>query len=132
MYRLAAHSTFQSRFESEQSHRKKAQRQAAEYQEQVARLSNDCQELHGQIERIVAAGNLLYQEVLQLRPLAVWDGHPCAKCNKSMGGAVDREAATKVMRAFVHADCVKESSEFPLGRLLLACGAVAYGLSKLH
>jgi hypothetical protein len=58
-----------------------------------------------QVARQKAEGQTV-TEVKGLRPLKVWEGHPCCVCEKPTDGKVDQETAAHLMQHTGHKDCL--------------------------
>ncbi len=114
-----------------------AARQTADKLHDLARLQAEGEQLRAErdavqatLQEVLEVARNMYADYQALLPLqAAWDGHPCTKCGKPMGGVVDRALAAKLMQGLAHSSCLDND---PPGWVIPAAigGAILYGLSR--
>jgi DNA repair exonuclease SbcCD ATPase subunit len=103
----------------EQQSRQQAEALAAGYLAEMAQLKEANQQLEKALQelpdRLVAPAwqwiQPLKKELEELRPLAVWDGHPCSICGQPTSGVTSRQVAGKMLRkgGYAHGQCAKKN-----------------------
>ena len=111
---------WQVRLQQEQEARGEAEDLASHRSSEIDQLRAEKQHLAQQLEnvpmqitpKIWELIQPLNQELIDLRQLHVWVGHPCAGCGKPTSGAPTREVAAKLLRegGSGHGKCVKKRS----------------------
>ncbi len=105
---------WQEKFVQEQRARPQARALADQSNAEVERLKEVNQQLRLNNEEIcVEAWKMiepLIKELGELRPLKVWEGHPCVRCHQPISGIPSRVAAGKILRegGYGHGECIKK------------------------
>jgi regulator of replication initiation timing len=111
-------------FAAEQAARQKLEEWAGKIWPEHQRVQAELAEWQRWLPKAHQTFQVMDAEIEGLRPLQVWAGHPCKKCQMPMSGLVDRETAAKLMHGFGHKACLEKQGS-GLGGLLLAGGALA-------
>jgi hypothetical protein len=111
---------WQAKLQQEQQSRWETDNLVAQRGSEIVQLKTENQSLAQQLEeapgfiteKFLEAVRPLLVELEQLRPLKVWDGHPCSKCRKPISGGTSREVASRLLweGGYGHANCVKKWS----------------------